>query len=471
MVKKQKLSLASQGLKYKLKISFYLMSVLPVLVCMYLVSNYILPRVGLKLDIAAAIIISIFIAVIGFFVIKEVFDRIVSVSSEAKLIAAGDLNRKLAPSTPDEVGDLSDALNRITQCIRTNMDELKGYSEKTAEINSEIQKRVLVLSSLLQTSSLISQGAKLEDIFNFTVEKARLLANSDAAYLLFKDEEKEIYHITAVDGINSQYLSKVKLEPEDALFNKMIKTGKPLTLDKENLYSQDLSKAFYEKFRLKNTLALPVYIRGKVIAILGIGNTRETFSYKKDDTELLDIFAKQIAIAVENDALLHQIEKLEIKDALTGLYNEAFIRNRLQEEIKRAITYQRPCALILLNVDNFKVYHENFGALQAESTLKRIGVLIKDSVSEIDRVGRVGDNEFAIVLPEKNKRHAKEAAEYIRKKIEFTFSEEEDPRKKITISGGVSENPLDGINADELIAKAKELLKSAKGQGKDRIVI
>lgn len=462
-------TIASYSLKRKLKISFALMSILPLLVAAYLVSNYILPQVGLKVDIVASILISIFIAVIGFFVIKEVFDRIVSVSTDAKLIAAGDISRKLEIEHADEVGDLGEALNQLTQRIRSNMDELKNYSEKTTEINLEIQKRVIVLSSLLQVSSLISQGAKLEDILKLTTDKSRLLANSDVAYLLFREEKQETFCMKAADGVNSSYLLKITVEPKEDLFNKIINTNKPLILDKQNVLPENLTIAFYEKFRLKNTLALPVYLRGRVMAILGIGNTRESFLYRKDDIELLDIFSKQIAIAVENDILMHRVEKLEIKDALTGLYNDAFIRNRLGEEIKRAITYQRPCAFILMNLDNFKRYHENFGSLQAESTLKRIAALIRDSVTEIDRVGRIGDDEFAVILPEKNKRKAQEIAEEIRKKIEFVFSEEQDANKRITVSGGVSENPLDGIDAETLVTTAKELVSFAKKQGKNRI--
>jgi len=79
-----RLSLVSRGLKYKLKISFYLMSILPLLVCAYLVFNYIVPQAGLRIDVAVAVAVSVFISGAGFYVIKEVFDRIVSVSSEAK---------------------------------------------------------------------------------------------------------------------------------------------------------------------------------------------------------------------------------------------------------------------------------------------------------------------------------------------------------------------------------------------------
>jgi diguanylate cyclase (GGDEF)-like protein len=463
-------SLASYSLKRKLIISFSLMSILPLLVCMYLVSNYILPKIGLKTDIAASILISIFIAAIGFFVVKEIFDRIISVTTEAKLIAAGDISRKLEIAYPDEVGDLSDALNQLTQRIRTNMDELKNYSEKTTEINLEIQKRIMVLSSLLQISSLITQGAKLEDILKVAVERSRFLANSDVSYLLFRKEGEEAFSMKIADGINSEYLLKINVGPKDDLFSRIIKTNKPLILDKQNVLPENLALSFYERFRLKNTLALPVYLRGRVMAILGIGNTKEIFLYRKDDLELLDIFAKQIAIAVENDILMQRVEKLEIKDALTGLYNAAFMQNRLQEEIKRAIIYRRPCAFLLFNIDNFKRFHENFGLLQSEAALKKIAALVRDSVSEIDRAGRIGDNEFAVILPEKNKRQAGKVAEDIRKKIEVGLSQEEDANKRITVSGGVSENPLDGVSSEELISKAKELVSLAKEKGRNCIV-
>ncbi|MFH1355227.1 MAG: GGDEF domain-containing protein, partial [Candidatus Omnitrophota bacterium] len=148
-------------------------------------------------------------------------------------------------------------------------------------------------------------------------------------------------------------------------------------------------------------------------------------------------------------------------------YNEEFMKTRLQEEIKRGITYQRPCSFIIFDIDNFKRYHQYAGSLRVESTLKKISSLIQDSVSDIDRVGRIGDDEFAILMPEKNKRKAQDLAEEIRKKVEFAFSEDSDLNKRITVSSGLSENPLDGIDAQELISVAKDLVVLAKSRGKN----
>ncbi len=465
---KEDLSLSTRNLRYKLKISFYLMLVLPLLVSVYLVVNYILPKFGFEVGAIAALVVSALIAIGGFFIIKEVFDRIMAVTTEAKLIAAGDITREISVPRVDEVGDLGQALNQLTGRIRVNMEELKGFSEKTAEINLEIQKRVLVLSNLLQVSSLISQGAKLEDVLKITTEKSRLLAQSDISFLFIRTENQDSFHVKAAEGPLAVYFTNLRLEVGDIVYKKVVIGNKPLLIDKENPLSSE-QNGFAETFKVKNALILPVYLKSRVIGILGIGNNRENFYYKKDDSELLDIFAKQIAISIENDFLMHRIEKLEIKDALTGLYNEAFIRSRLQEEIKRSISYQRPCGFVILNVDDFQRFHSTFGGLQTEAVLKRVASLIRDSVSEIDRVGRVGDNEFAIILPEKNKRQAQSVAEDIRKKIAFSFGEDQDAAKRLTVSAGISENPLDGINAEELFAKAKASLSLAKMQGKNRV--
>jgi diguanylate cyclase (GGDEF)-like protein len=469
MVKKNQFSLASRGLRYKLKISFYLMSVVPILVCIYIISNYLLPRIGWQLDVMLSLAISIIISCSGFLVVKQVFDRIVSIIGEAKLIAAGDTTRNLKVDYTDEVDDLSEALNQLSQRIVTNMNELKGYSERTAEINIEIQERVVVFSSLLQVSSLISQGAKLDDVLRLTLEKSRFMAKSEAAYVLFKEEGKDIFRMKLVEGVDAERMLSIEVDARETAFSKLINTRKALILDKQNTLAENLTKFFLEKFKLKNNLLFPIFSTGKVVAILGIGNNAEAFAYNKEEIELLDIFAKQIAIAIENDVLSHRVEKLEIKDSLTGLYKEAFIRNRLHEEIKRAIVYQRPCACILFDIDNFRLFHQRYGALQAEAVLKKISLLIRESVTEIDRVGRFGDDQFAVILPERNKRRALEIAEDICKKVEFSFSEEEDAGRRITISGGLSENPLDGVDADELIAKAQEMLELAKKQGKNNV--
>jgi len=462
--------LNSRTVKQKLMVAFQLMSILPFLFCVYLLSVYIFSKSGLKLDIAAYLAVSLFLVIAGFLVIKEVFDRLTSVASAAKFIAAGDISRNLKVEHGDEIGELGNVLNQLTQRIRGNMDELKNYSEKTTQINIEIQKKIIILSNLMQISTLISGGSKFEEVLKIAVEKSRSLANSESAFLLFKDELKDSLYMKVADGIKSDYLLSLEISSKDDLYNQAFNLNKLLILDKQNSLEVNLTVEFLTKFQVKNCLAMPIFLKGMVKAVLGIANTRDNFSYNKGDIELLDIFSKQIAVAIENDILAQRIEKLEIKDALTGLYNRFFIHSRLKEEINRAIVYQRPCAFIIFDIDNFKKYRDKFGAICAEAALKKVAALIRDCITPVDRVGRTDDDEFSLILPEKNKRQAQEIAEEICKKIQASFCIDQDDSSCFTFSAGVSENPLDGVEVEQLIAKAKELLKKAKTGGKNKVV-
>lgn len=464
-------SLNSSTVKQKLMVAFQLMFILPFLVCVYLLSVYIFSKSGIRLDIVVYLAVSAFLAIVGFLVVKEVFDRLTNVTTEAKFIAAGDISRNLESAYSDEVGELGGVLNQLTRRIRSNMDELKDYSEKTTQINVEIQKKIIVLSNLMQISTLISDGVKFEEVLKIAVAKSRVLANSEIAFLLFKNELNDSFSMKVVDGIKSDFLMTVGISNKDDLYNKVFNLNKLLILDKQNSLEANLTVDFLTKFQVKNCLAMPVFLRGMVKAVLGIANIRDNFSYNKSDIELLDIFSKQIAVAIENDILAHRVEKLEIKDALTGLYNRFFIKSRLQEEINRAIVYQRPCAFIIFDIDNFRNYREKFGSIYAESALKKVAVLMRDCVTSVDRAGRTDDDEFSLILPEKNKRQAQEIAEEICKKMQASFCVGQDTSKCLTLSAGVSENPLDGVQVEQLIAKSQELLKKAKAGGKNRVVV
>ncbi len=466
-MKFKKFSLVSKGIKCKLRVSFCLMAVIPILVGVYLISTYILPIMGLELNIGITIVISIFIAVIGFFVIKEIADSVGKLSIEAQKIVEGDLERIIEVRTEDEIGRLGESLNFLTQKIKSNMQELKAYGEQTQKINLEVQKRILVLSSLLQISSLISSGGDLGEILNLVVDQIRQLGDSSLSFLILLKDGDLILRYTS--GKDSEKLLEKKIDKERGFLGRVFQEGASFVLDKrKKVFTEHIE--FQEDFGIKNSILLPIFLKGEIIGILGIGNSEVDFEYSADNLELLEVFSKQVAIAVESDLLIHRIKGLETSDALTGLYNDRFIRRRLQEEIKRAILFRRSCGFVILEVDGFRQFHDSFGELASEAVLKKISSILTNSVSEIDYVGRTSDYEFSIILPEKNKKRTQETAEEIRKKIESIFSEEDHPLKRLTVSGAVTENPLDGVTSEELIGKAKTLLSMAKKE-KNRIFI
>ncbi len=467
------LSLVSRGLRYKLVVAFCLMSIIPILVCLNYIFPSLIPLVILKANVSLMILIASLIAILGFITVKEMIDPVIKISSEAKMIAQGNLEHRIKLDREDEIGELGSSLNHLTHRIKENMEELKGYSDKTKEINLEINKRVLVLSSFLHISNLISQNSDLNEILEVSVGKTMQLGESNLGFLLLYDETQGEYIMKSVHGsksveIANRGLNRFKFKGGKGFLGKLVLSNRIFVMDTSK---QSFAEAeeFKQLFSIVNVLVSPIFARDKIIGLLGVGNDRQEFSYPHADEELIEIFARQIAIAIENDTLLKKVDKLEIKDALTGLFNESYIRGRLDEEIRRAIKFQRPCAFILLGIDSFKDYRGTFGEIAAELVLKRISTILTDSMTDIDKAARFSDTQFALILPEKNKRQCLEMAEEIRKKIEFIFSEEQDSRKQLTITGAVTENPIDGVSAQELITKAQDILEKSVSKGQNRI--
>jgi len=470
------LSLVPAGLRCKLMISFSLMSVIPMMICVYITTNFVFPYLGMTDYLGIIIAITIIIALLGLILAKRMIEPIIDIAIEAKLMAAGDLERFVDIAEEGEIGALAISLNAMSEQIRANLTELKSYEEKTVEINAEIHRKVMALSGLLQVGNMISAGTELKTTLDILVEKISLANDSCPAMLMLVDSEKNYLVPYSVMNIVNPEAAKTPFSSKKGFFASLKTHVKDIVVDNShdgNKYDGiDLVR---ESLGIKNIALVPIVVKGALEGVVFIANNKDGFVYKKDVIELLYVFSKQAAIAVENDVLLKKSEALEVKDGLTQLYNAKFIRERLDEEIKRAMTYQRPCSFILFNVDNYKDFCIRHGNMAGESVLKKIAKIITDEITLVDRAGRFDDNEFAIILPERSKKEANNIAKELRQKISnikpIEATTDNELPVFITVSGSVSENPIDGLSAKELVDKAKDLLKQAKEQGKDRVTL
>lgn len=206
----------------------------------------------------------------------------------------------------------------------------------------------------------------------------------------------------------------------------------------------------------------PVIRLSKDAKLIAGGGAKRCIKIESED-EIGQLGAVLNQLIVKVDILIRQIEQLEVRDMLTGLYNEQYIRNRLDEEIKRAVIYQRPCGFILAKLNNFSAYQNKYGQIICETALKKVASCLSSALTDVERIARFADYEFAIVLPEKNKRSCEKIAGELKDKVEYLFKDEPQADKRLSITAAVAENPLDGISARELIAFAQELLACNQG--------
>ena len=169
--------------------------------------------------------------------------------------------------------------------------------------------------------------------------------------------------------------------------------------------------------------------------------------------------------------LMDELRVLVDTDPLTGLKNRrAFLRD-LKGEFSRATRMRQQCALLLLDVDHFKRVNDSFGHPAGDDVLRAIAGLLNDGAREYDSVGRLGGEEFGVLLPDVDVEGAQVVAERIRAMVSARPLGPPGVGH-VTISIGIAMGPQDRRdNEDALLRRADEALYAAKRNGRNRVFI
>ncbi len=187
--------------------------------------------------------------------------------------------------------------------------------------------------------------------------------------------------------------------------------------------------------------------------------------------EKATILAHQLAMVIRRDRLYRQVESLAITDSLTGVHTRRYILERFREELLRARTQKIPIAFLMIDVDYFKHFNDQYGHLTGDQILRNVAGIIQENIREIDIVGRYGGEEFCVVLPDADGSGAQYVAERMRQAVEKTVVKAYDTKVRLTVSIGVACYPADGKNVPELIDKADWALYRAKKMGRNKVCV
>ena len=169
----------------------------------------------------------------------------------------------------------------------------------------------------------------------------------------------------------------------------------------------------------------------------------------------------------ENNRLNNFFLQASLTDKLTGLYNYRYFVKRLAEETARSDRYNHPVGLIMIDIDYFKQYNDNYGHQRGNQVLVKMAEIFIAHKRQSDILFRYGGEEFAVVLPETRKGSG-EYAERLRQKV----ADEVFPGgTKITISAGVAWHPYGKNVNKDLIERADKALYQAKLSGRNRVCL
>jgi diguanylate cyclase (GGDEF)-like protein len=180
---------------------------------------------------------------------------------------------------------------------------------------------------------------------------------------------------------------------------------------------------------------------------------------------LIEVFAACSTLAAFALALVvcHQrraaraLTKLACTDPLTGLSNRREFTRALDSEISRTSRTGRPFAVVLLDLDGLKGINDRFGHRAGDRAIRRVANALRVSRRTADTAGRIGGDEFAVLLPESDRAHALRFLERVRSLLAGHRR-----AGAITVSGGVATHPCDGDCADALLDRADGAMYAEK---------
>lgn len=225
-----------------------------------------------------------------------------------------------------------------------------------------------------------------------------------------------------------------------------------------------------EKAGLRACWSEPIFSsHGKVLGIFAIYHGSAKHPLPKD-IERISYAANLAAIAIENRHTRDELEQRAYSDYLTGLANRRHFLGQAESELARTLRYNGKLSILMLDVDHFKLFNDTHGHKVGDLVLKKLADVCRATLRNIDIVGRIGGEEFAVLLPETEPQQAEEAAERLRAALAAAAVPLSGGLPlHFTASFGVTTLDSKDANIDMLLNQADEALYRAKSEGRNRV--
>ncbi len=205
-------------------------------------------------------------------------------------------------------------------------------------------------------------------------------------------------------------------------------------------------------------IVVPVRVGGEVVGTLNVGRMgHEEAYFSQNEFELVQLFAGQASLALENAEVHGAVTVRAEHDALTGLRNHGSFQRELGQAIARA--EGAPFALLMLDLDAFKGFNDSCGHPAGDALLAGVGEAMRSATRSGDGLYRYGGDEFAVILSGATRIEAFEVVDRLRRAVAAVPSP---TGPRVTISAGVACYPDDGTTKDDLVAAADQSLYLAK---------
>lgn len=225
--------------------------------------------------------------------------------------------------------------------------------------------------------------------------------------------------------------------------------------------------------RIDEYLGVPLIdSEGKAYGVLAFNLINETKTFSKEEIDAISIIAAQVSLAIERKQSVEELQRQAVIDGLTGIFNRRHFLERVEEELLRIRRFGGTCTMLMLDIDHFKQVNDLFGHTVGDEALKHVTKICVTCLRNVDLIGRVGGEEFAILLLETNVMEGQQIADRLRQSIaENEFITEQRKRIPLRVSIGVAEYLGKEETLTQLMTRADNGLYQAKRTGRNRVSV
>jgi len=358
--------------------------------------------------------------------------------------------------------------------IRQLEQELEEERSQYLSLGSMLEKSNNQAHTFYNISKVIAATndlqAMIPDIIGFISKSITF----DRVTFYLADERRQKLVLRYVKGLPVQ--GGVSIGIGEGLPGRIVEVG-------EHSHVHDLS-VFYETFndfihvpgeakRDGAYIGIALKSQNEAIGVIGIDSPVK-FGLTVEDMDFLALTSHQISAGIEKSNLFTRTEELAQLDGLTNLFNHRVFKERLEQEVSRRSRSGKPLSLIMLDIDHFKRFNDNFGHQAGDAVLKELASVIKGQCrySTMDICFRYGGEEFAVLLSEQELAIAVKVAERIRRVVErhsFAITKRM-TGASVTVSLGVAGmSGNDDLRPEELLKQADDALYRSKRAGRNRV--
>lgn len=353
--------------------------------------------------------------------------------------------------------------------LELNMNDTRLAHEKVRiayQTNVIKIQRYTALNELARSLAMTFKTQDVVILLIETISKTFMVPGGVYSLMLFDSSVGKALHAVrySVDTEMEVRLNRERLDSEE-IFNTWVSSqAKTLFISDamndfrfQNLSSED---------KVRSLVSAPLMAGNEILGLIRMESCFPNV-FRQEDARLLSNFCDLGTVALEHVALYRQTIELAITDGLTGLYVQRYYKERVRDEVFRALEHKLPLCLMMIDVDHFKSYNDRYGHLVGDRVLKVVAQVLKETVRTVDLVARYGGEEFSVLLLKTPWGGAQTVAERIRQRVADQEIIASQQRTHVTVSIGVAELSLSFKDVESFIDSADQALYQAKGDGRN----